>query len=202
MPRVSDDHLAARRQQILDAARSCFLRNGFHSTSMQDVIAEAGLSVGAVYRYFPSKTELIRATVGQLVGEVEATLKAIAADPSVPLPDAMARALEIMEPNLGPNGMMRFAVQMWAEALREPEMGEFVSGVYVGLRATFVTLAHRARATGEVPATVDPEALGAALFSLLLGFALQRLLTGTPERSTYEAGVRALMSLSLQSGEG
>ena len=57
MPRVSDEHLAARRQQILDAARACFLRNGFHATSMQDVIGEAGLSVGAVYRYFKSKNE-------------------------------------------------------------------------------------------------------------------------------------------------
>ena len=46
MPRVSEDHLLARRQQILDAARVCFLRDGFHNTSMQDVIAEAGLSVG------------------------------------------------------------------------------------------------------------------------------------------------------------
>ena len=61
VPRVSEAHLAARRQQILDAARTCFLRNGFHQTSMQDVIREAGLSVGAVYRYFPSKNDLITA---------------------------------------------------------------------------------------------------------------------------------------------
>ena len=61
MPRVSEAHLAARRQQILDAARVCFTRNGFHATSMQDVIAEAGLSVGAVYRYFRSKEELVAA---------------------------------------------------------------------------------------------------------------------------------------------
>jgi len=50
MPRVSEAHLAARRQQILDAAQIRFIRNGFHQTSMQDVIAEAGLSVGAVSR--------------------------------------------------------------------------------------------------------------------------------------------------------
>ena len=46
MPRVSEAHLAARREQIIEAATRCFLRNGFHQTSMQDVIKEAGLSVG------------------------------------------------------------------------------------------------------------------------------------------------------------
>src|SRR3569833_792948 len=61
MPRVSDDHLERRRQQILDAARRCFLRKGFHLTSMQDVFAESGLSAGAVYRYFKSKNEIITA---------------------------------------------------------------------------------------------------------------------------------------------
>nr|BFE67761.1 hypothetical protein GCM10020092_010620 [Actinoplanes digitatis] len=55
VPRVSEDHLTARREQILAAARLCFLRNGLHNTSMQDLIQEAGLSVGAVYRYFKSK---------------------------------------------------------------------------------------------------------------------------------------------------
>src|SRR4029079_2513209 len=59
VPRVSAEHLAARRQQILDAAQRRVARDGFHATSMQQVIAEAGLSVGAVYRYFPSKSDLI-----------------------------------------------------------------------------------------------------------------------------------------------
>jgi AcrR family transcriptional regulator len=198
VPRVSEDHLAARRQQILDAARVCFLRNGFHATSIQDVIAEAGLSVGAVYRYFPSKTGLINATAGQFVGEVEATLRAVATDESVPLPEAMARAVDLMDRNLGTDGMMRLGVQLWAEALRDPAIGEFVAGAYRGLRATFVALAGRAQASGELPAGADPQAVGAALFSLLLGFGLQRLLTGSPDRSTYQAGVRALIGWSLQ----
>ena len=52
MPRVAAEHLSARRQQILHAAEACFSRNGFHKTTMQDIIAETGLSAGAIYNYF------------------------------------------------------------------------------------------------------------------------------------------------------
>ncbi|MGW9069182.1 helix-turn-helix domain-containing protein, partial [Streptomyces yangpuensis] len=52
MARVSQAHLDARRRQILDGATRCFTRNGFHATSMQDVLKEVDLSAGAVYRYF------------------------------------------------------------------------------------------------------------------------------------------------------
>ncbi|WP_369028857.1 TetR/AcrR family transcriptional regulator, partial [Nocardia farcinica] len=61
MPRVSEEHLERRRQQILVAAQRCFSRKGFYNTSMQDVFAESGLSAGAVYRYFKSKDELVAA---------------------------------------------------------------------------------------------------------------------------------------------
>ena len=48
-----------RRDEILDAAQRCFVRNGFHQTSMQQICAEAGMSPGNLYRYFPSKESLI-----------------------------------------------------------------------------------------------------------------------------------------------
>src|ERR1700689_3735439 len=59
MPKVSQQHRDARREQILAAARRCFLRDGFHATSMQDLFAESGLSAGAVYSYFAGKDDVI-----------------------------------------------------------------------------------------------------------------------------------------------
>src|SRR5688572_7394624 len=106
MPRVTAAHLAARRQQILDAAQACFLRNGFHATSMQEVIREAGLSVGAVYRYFPSKNALVMALAEQVIGAVRETFdEALAED--LPLATTMQRAVDVIEPNTGPDGMLR-----------------------------------------------------------------------------------------------
>jgi len=191
MPRVSEAHLAARRQQILDAALTCFRRNGFHTTSMQDVIAEAGLSVGAVYRYFRGKSEIIAAIVEGYAREVGETLT-VSAGRDRHLADAMRDAIDLIESSTGPDGIMRLAVQVWAEAIRDETTGALVKRVYQTMRANFVRLARHAVDTGDLPEDADADAAGAALLSLVLGYGLQRMLTGRPDPDTYERGLRAI----------
>jgi AcrR family transcriptional regulator len=53
----------AKRQQILDGARRCFLAQGFDGASMNDIVTEAGVSKGTVYAYFPSKEKLFGAMI-------------------------------------------------------------------------------------------------------------------------------------------
>ena len=48
-----------RRAEILAAAQRCFVRSGFHQTSMQEICAQAGMSPGNLYRYFRSKEDII-----------------------------------------------------------------------------------------------------------------------------------------------
>ena len=54
MPRLSTELFAQRRQHVLTSAWQCFSRDGFHATSMDDIIAATGMSSSAVYRYFRS----------------------------------------------------------------------------------------------------------------------------------------------------
>ena len=195
VPRVSDDHLTARREQILVAARTCFLRNGLHTTSMQDLIREAGLSVGAVYRYFKSKNEIINAIAESIAGGVTRRLEELAAaDPRPSLPETMSRVLKIIDVQLEPGGGFPLAVQVWAEATLDPAIGTIVRERYAGIRAAFRTIARRAVEAGELPAGTDVDAVASALFGMVPGYALQRLLIGEPDRETYLAGVRALMT--------
>ncbi|MEH0820865.1 MULTISPECIES: TetR/AcrR family transcriptional regulator [unclassified Micromonospora] len=194
MPRVSDAHLAARRQQILDAARRCFMRDGFHNTSMQDVIAEAGLSVGAVYRYFPSKNDLITSIAQSVIGGADAVFAELAAaEPPVPLVEALDRALTYVDAQAGEDGVLRLAIQVWSESQRDPALAAFVHTTYSGFRDYFALLARRAREAGELPPDADPDAVGAALFALVPGYVLQKVLTGRPDRHTYLAGIRTLI---------
>jgi AcrR family transcriptional regulator len=193
MPKVTDAHLAARRQQIIDAARRCFLRKGFHATSMQDVIAEAGLSIGAVYRYFPSKNDLIVAIAEQVVQEIDTAL-AQNAVPGMPLADALDSAVDTVHAQLGPDGALRMAVHVWSEALLDPALAGFAGGVYERLRDRFVALAVAGQQAGELPADADPRAVGATLFGMFPGYGLQFLLTGSPSPAEFKAGIRALLA--------
>jgi AcrR family transcriptional regulator len=65
MPRVAESYLQARRRQIMDAAVTCFARSGFHAATMQDIVAETGLSAGAIYRYFKSKEDIVAAIAAE-----------------------------------------------------------------------------------------------------------------------------------------
>jgi multidrug efflux pump subunit AcrB len=60
---MTDDDRPTTRQRVLDAALRCFGREGSHGASMQQICAEAGVSPGALYRYFRSKDDLIVALV-------------------------------------------------------------------------------------------------------------------------------------------
>lgn len=195
MPRVSESHLAARRRQILDAARACFLRNGFHATSMQDVIGEAGLSVGAVYRYFPGKAAIIAAIAEEATGSAAARLDELAhADPAPTPAEAVAIAVDVLEPELGPDGALRIAIQVWSESMRDADLAALTGRVFGVMRGHFAAVARRAAGAGTLAPGADPEAVGAVLFALLPGYALQRVLTGYPDRATYLAGLRAVLA--------
>jgi len=66
MARKKDNALHERRtQQILEAARTCFIQHGIHKTSMQQICQQGEISPGALYRYFPSKQSIIEAIAAQ-----------------------------------------------------------------------------------------------------------------------------------------
>lgn len=65
MPRVSTDQLAARRQQILDGARTCFARYGYEGATVRRLEQTTGLSRGAIFHYFRDKDALFLALAQQ-----------------------------------------------------------------------------------------------------------------------------------------
>jgi AcrR family transcriptional regulator len=59
VPRVLVGYKDQARRRIMDAARSVFRTQGFRSTTMEDIAKELGVSKGAIYLYFPTKTALL-----------------------------------------------------------------------------------------------------------------------------------------------
>jgi AcrR family transcriptional regulator len=193
VPRVSDEYLERRRQQILDAARRCFARQGFYETSMQDVFAESGLSAGAVYRYFKTKDELIRAISAGALGSISTAIEdALTEEPVPGLDEIAGRIAAAMQELGGPDGPARIGPAAWAAALHDPAVADVVNGALGGLRESWVRAAQRMAQDGRLPADTDVEAAGSALFALLPGFLLQYLILGDTDADTLRRGLRAL----------
>lgn len=196
MPKVTEEHRLARRTQIVDAARRCVLEEGFHKTTMADVIRESGLSAGAVYGYFKSKEEIVAAIAEDAISTVDEVFQRLLATdqvitPLMALEAALAHVVEVAE---RPGGdVTRVAVQAWAEALRNPAIMTTACSKYTQLRANFEAVAVRAQADGTIDPDTDPRYIAQVMFGLIPGFVLQRLLVGDVTPETYTAGLRALL---------
>lgn len=66
-----------RHEQILLAAETCFRRNGFHAASMGQIAQEARLSVGQIYRYFPSKEAIVAAIIQRDMRDMAAGMRCL-----------------------------------------------------------------------------------------------------------------------------
>src|SRR5947207_16025003 len=75
MSQTQIDSSIDRRTQILDAAAVCFAKRGFHQASMHDISAEAGISVGLIYRYFQNKEAVISAMADRHKQEIQEILE-------------------------------------------------------------------------------------------------------------------------------
>ena len=53
----------AKRNQILDGAKRCFMSLGFEAASMNEITSEAGVSKGTIYVYFEDKEDLFKALI-------------------------------------------------------------------------------------------------------------------------------------------
>lgn len=206
MARVSQEHLDARRRQILDGAARCFARDGFHGTSMQDVLKEVGLSAGAVYRYFSGKEDLIAAIAGEAVGGVREAFEQAAQVSPPPTPDVLiGRVVRTLFGKSvdGGRGLDRRAyagliVQVWSEALRSERLAAALGEAYEGLRAVWSELVAAYREDGMLSADVPDERVARTLIAAAQGFIVQLAVFGDSGPETLEDGLRGLMSMDLQ----
>jgi TetR/AcrR family transcriptional repressor of uid operon len=124
MPKVSSRYLEERKNEIVDAAEACFLRRGFHQCTMQDICKECGLSPGAVYRYFRSKSDIIAAVIARSTDR-GATLIDEARASHVQAALALEAIGEYFFGRLQKEDTARVAaleLEVWGEALRNAEV--------------------------------------------------------------------------------
>lgn len=161
MPKVSPQYREARRAQIIEAAREIFSRQGLAQTSMTDLVTAAGVSMGALYRYFASKDELVAAVAEGRDGTVGGGF--VATEPPAEL---VARLLSHVS---GPDGLAhaRLSAQIWGEAAVRPPLAEIARTRHTALRDH---LAARIQDTRDGAADEDAEVADVVL-AALVGYA-------------------------------
>jgi AcrR family transcriptional regulator len=196
MPKVTLEHRTARHDQIVSAARRCAMEQGFHKTTMADVIRESGLSAGAVYGYFKSKDELVSAIADQALSTVDELFEGILATekPLTPLAALRTTLEHVVQVAEQPDGdITRVALQAWAEAMHNDAIAGIAREKYTHLRRRFAEVAARAQSDGTIDPDVDPDAIGQVMFALLPGFLLQRLILGNVTPQSFTTGLTALL---------
>jgi AcrR family transcriptional regulator len=174
MPKISTEQRQARRDQILTAALKCFSRDGFHQTTMADIVRESGLSQGTLYLYFKSKDDLI-AAIAEGRHQREAALNAQAEGAQSPLQGILLLcrlyASRLSEP-ANADGL-RVSLQGWAEALRNERVQ---TGVLEGVRlarSALVRVIRRGQKQGMFRKKLDAAAVARVLIAIFQGFVLQ-----------------------------
>ena len=205
MPYITDARRAARRAEMVAAARRCFARDGFHQTSMPDIAAEAGLSAGAFYRYFPSKDDIVFEVAQQafatVFGPVDDLLDAEGPVAVADLVEAMTRSIAGPPPTdaagapVPVDEMLRCVVQTWSELLRSPLLHERAQAAFEHRRTRLAAVLRRGIGAGTVARGLDPDAGGAVLVALLLGFLLERVAFGVDDAEGVDAFVGAARRL-------
>ena len=162
-----------RRAEILAAAQRCFVRSGFHQTSMQEICAEAGMSPGNLYRYFPSKESLIAGIAERDRTEVAQEFA------SADLSQGFFAVLEGMAHHhfsVRPDEQVKLCTEIMAEARRHPEIARISSSFDADVKRWLIDLFKAGAERGDIPKDVNFETVVSMLMIIAYGVWWRRAL--------------------------
>ncbi len=201
MPKVTETHKEQRRQAILNAAEQVFLGKGYQLATVDDIAVRSGLSVGALYRYFSSKSEIMLTLMEERLGRTPDLLERLTADAGGPW-DQMSRcvdifvlALRVRHPSTG-----RLLLVAWGEALQDRIVREGLLDRFRGVVGYLRAVIERGIHSGDFRPDADAEVLASLLMCLADGVTLYWAantpgLELQPIRATVMSMVRSYLSI-------
>jgi AcrR family transcriptional regulator len=173
MRRASTQLQSDRRAEILDAAQRCFVRAGFHRTSMHEICAEAAMSPGNLYRYFPSKEAIIagiaerdRAEVAQRFASEGFSTDFFGSFAALARHYFVERGDE----------EIRLCTEIMAESRRNAEIARISESFDVDIKARLIAVLKDAAARGDIAEDIDFEGVITMLMLIADGIFWRRAL--------------------------
>jgi len=166
-----DESQSDRRARILDAAERCFVRSGFHRTTMQDVAAEAAMSPGNLYRYFASKDAIVAGLAERDRAEVSRDFAGFINVENFAEGFELLARKHLQEE---PRNRAILCLEIWAEATRNAAFAELTHEFRRELAGRMTQLFTEVQARGAIAAGVDPEALALLVITFADGLFVRR----------------------------
>jgi AcrR family transcriptional regulator len=164
------------RQELVSAAEACFVSQGFHASSVDQVAERAGYTKGAVYSNFAAKEDLFFAVyerrVEQVLTEVAPGLRQLGAERA--FDELAAGAMHRRDPD---DGWRAVFFEFWAHVVRHPELRERFAAIH----ARFLEpLADAVRQLADdrgltLPSDVTASQVAVAWNAMEVGLNLERL---------------------------
>jgi TetR/AcrR family transcriptional regulator, repressor for uid operon len=179
MSQTQTDTVLDRPTQILDAAVVCFAKHGFHQTSMHDISAEAGISVGLIYRYFHNKEAVIAAMADRHKKQIHEILERARQAPN--LRESLETLFTAHCGEAEPHVTAAFVVDLFAEASRSEPVAELVRDVCeTAMNGVTDLIARSPEAKGS---DLSPRQMAELIFAVSDGMLLRGVLNKTPSLS-------------------
>jgi AcrR family transcriptional regulator len=168
------DVSAERKQQIFEAAVTCFGRQGYHLTTMDDIAAECGLSKGSLYWYFSSKKELFLYLFSVMMEDTSTTWEQIVNGENLTATEKLQRTLSMFGPMMeGWAPFFGVMLEAWGQTRFDEDVEELMHNFYKPYIAMMTQILQEGVDSGEFQVT-SPEATAAVILSLYDGMSLAK----------------------------
>ena len=174
MPSDSDsstERRARKRSDIIQAALACFTRKGYNKTTMDDIVAESGLSKGSLYWYFKSKDELFTETVMSVLTNIGQDIWSAIEQCSTASEKLRAFVQITVEFSERIEGFLGLFLEFWASSPNRDRAGQVWLGVLAQYKDLFVEIIEQGIRDGEFK-PVDAEQLAWAMMAAYDGLAV------------------------------
>jgi len=184
------DRTEERRRQIMEAALVCFARKGYYKTTMDDIVAESGLSKGSLYWYFDSKDDLFISMSKAFFFDELAGIEDILSSPG-PVAGrlkAMARAFALFyDAN---RDIFNVFFEFWLQSAFEETTAEIFRAALLRMQEPTMQAIQEGIASGELE-PVDAGALSWAILAAFDGLMLYSMLL--PDHIDMNTSAQALV---------
>jgi TetR/AcrR family transcriptional regulator, transcriptional repressor of aconitase len=191
--RVTQAHVDARTDSIVHAAMKSFVDKGIEAATVQDIATEAGISAGAIYRYFPGKEHVLRGVLEHFHEEnrqMFAAVRAVSTTPLEALERAAFYALDKHEDKANCALWMEMSLASWRYGLTKERID-----CWTDVGDHIEELVREAQEAGQIDPSLDSHGVALLFLATVKGMmALTFELNGSANKELFKSMIKEMVS--------